>query len=211
LFDKLNRQPLILSAILIPVLSILISIVLYIINDASFSFVTHYLSDLGAGPNGVGLVFSIGMMLTSAVTIFFFLHLSTYLINKKGNKYFILIAFVSGVISSIGTFFVGVFPINIYFDLHNFSASFFFLGGVVYCLFFAISELTTPGISKYQALSGFVVCFFFCVFIFYSTINYIDPELCSIESYISEWILFSVLISWIIEHEIYIFKKKKKK
>jgi hypothetical protein len=150
------------------------------------------------------------MILTSAVTIFFFLHLSTYLINKKGNKYFILIAFVSGLISSIGTFFVGIFPINIYLDLHNFSASFFFLGGFAYCLFFAISELTTPGISKYQALSGFVVCFFFFVFIFYSSINFFDSELCSIESYISEWVLFFVLISWIIEHEIYIFRAEKK-
>lgn len=151
------------------------------------------------------------MILTSAVTIFFFLHLSTYLINKKGNKYFILIAFVSGLISSIGTFFVGIFPINIYLDLHNFSASFFFLGGFAYCLFFAISELTTPGISKYQALSGFVVFFLFFVFIFYSAINYFDPKLCVIESYISEWILFFALISWIIEHEIFIFKAEKKK
>ena len=181
------------------------------INDASFSFITHYLSDIGAGPNGVGLVFSVGMILTSAVTIFFFLHLSTFLINKKGNKNFILIAFVSGVISSIGTFFVGIFPINIYLDLHNFSASFFFLGGFAYCLFFAISELTTPGISNYQALSGFVVCFFFFVFIFYTSINYYDRAICKIESYISEWILFSVLISWIIEHEIYIFRAGKKK
>jgi len=150
------------------------------------------------------------MILTSAVMIFFFLHLSTYLINKKGNKYCILIALVSGLISSLGTFFVGIFPINIYLDLHNFSASFFFLGGIAYCLFFAISELTTPGISKYQALSGFVVFFFFFLFIFYSAINYFDPELCVIESYISEWILFSVLISWIIEHEIYIFRAEKK-
>jgi len=211
LFDKLNKQPLILSAIFVPISSILISIVLYIINDASFSFITHYLSDLGAGPNGVGLVFSVGMIITSAVTIFFFLHLSTFLINKKGNKYFILIGLISGVISSIGTFFVGIFPINIYLDLHNFSASLFFLGGFAYCLFFAISELTTPGISKIQALSGFVVCFFFFVFIFYSSINYYDSELCSIESYISEWILFFVLISWIIEHEIYIFNMSRKK
>jgi hypothetical protein len=95
--------------------------------------------------------------------------------------------------------------------LHNFSASFFFLGGFAYCLFFAISELATPGISKYQALSGFIVCFFFVVFIFYTSINYFDRELCKIESYISEWILFSVLISWIIEHEIYIFRAGKKK
>jgi len=195
---------------MVPVLSILISIIFYIINDASFSFVTHYLSDVGAGPNGVGLVFSVGMMLTSAVMIFFFLHLSTYLINKKGNKKFIIIAFVSGLISAIGTFFVGVFPINIYLDLHNLSASLFFLGGMAYCLFFAISELTTPGISKHQALSGFVVCFFFFLFIFYSSINYYDHELCVIESYISEWILFFVLISWIIEHEIYIFRAEKK-
>jgi hypothetical protein len=105
---------------------------------------------------------------------------------------------------------VGIFPINIYLDLHNFSASFFFLGGFAYCLFFAISELTTPGISKYQALTGFVVCLFFFVFIFYTSINYFDPDLCVIESYISEWILFSVLISWIIEHEIYIFRAEKK-
>lgn len=150
------------------------------------------------------------MVLTSALSIFIFLHLSTYLINKKGNKYFIIIAFVSGLISSIGTFFVGIFPINIYLDLHNFSASFFFLGGIAYCLFFAISELTTPGISKYQALTGFVVCFFFILFIFYSSINYYDSELCVIESYISEWILFFMVTLWFIEHEMYIFRAEKK-
>jgi len=149
-------------------------------------------------------------MLTSAVSIFIVLHLSTYLINKKGNKYFIKIAFLSGLISSIGTIFVGIFPIDIYLDLHNFSASFFFLGALASVLFFAISELTTPGISIYQALFGFVVCFFFFVFIFYSSIKYFDPELCVIESYISEWILFFMLTSWFIEHEIYIYIAEKK-
>ncbi|MFX1287639.1 MAG: DUF998 domain-containing protein, partial [Promethearchaeota archaeon] len=63
--------------------TIIISVVIYALNDPSFSFLTHYLSHLGGGPNGAGIIFNIGIMISGLLMIFFFLNLSVYLRRKK--------------------------------------------------------------------------------------------------------------------------------
>jgi len=138
----------------------------------------------------------------------FFLNLSAYLHRKNTNTLLIYLAFISGVASSLGTFFLGVFPYTVTQELHNFSASFFFMGGFSYCILYGISEWTTQGISKLQASSGFIVTLFFLIFIIFTAINYFNPELFVEQSHITEWILSLVLMFWILEHEIIMTKDK---
>lgn len=142
--------------------------------------------------------------------IFFFLNLSAYLRRKKANTLLIYIAFVPGVLSSLGTFFVGVFPYTVTQELHNFSASFFFMGGFAYCILYGISEWITQGISRLQASSGFIVAFFFLLFIIFTAINYFNPQLASEQSHLTEWMLISALMLWIIGHEATMTIDKKK-
>ena len=183
--------------------------VIYALNDASFSFLTHYLSHLGGAPKGAGIVFNIGIMISGLLMIFFFLNLSAYLRRKNTNMLLIYLSFISGLISSLGTFFLGVFPYTITQELHNFSATFFFMGGFSYCILYGISEWITKGISKLQASSGFIVALFFLQFIIFNAINFFNPELVLEQSHLTEWILFSVLMFWIIEHEVSMTKDKR--
>ncbi len=188
-------------AILIPIITIIISVTIYALNDASFSFLTHYLSHLGGGPNGSNIVFNVGIMVSGVLMIFYFLNLSAYLRRKKTKTLLIYICFIPGLISSIGTLFTGFFPYTLTQELHNLSASTFFLGGFAYCILYGISEWVTEGISKLQASTGFLVAFFFLLFIIFTAINYFDPQLALVESHLTEWILFGALMFWVIQHE----------
>ena len=137
---------------------------IYAILDPSFSFVTHYLSHLGGGPNGVGIVFNVGTMVSGFLMVCFFLNLGAFLRRKNGNTILIYLSFIPGLLSSIGTFFVGVFPYTLTQELHNISASFFFVGGFAYCIMYSITEWFTKEVSKVLAASGFIVAIFFLLF-----------------------------------------------
>ena len=182
---------------------------LYILADPSFSVFTHYLSHLGIGPNGSDIVFNLGSMVSGIVMVFFFLNLSVFLIKKEVPKILVNLSFIFGLMSSIGIFLIGFFPGDGSQDLHNFVAGFFFLGGLAHCILYGISELKAKGISKLQALSGFVVAYFFIVFLFFTTINYFDPELSLEISHFSEWILYTLLMLWIIGHEVSMKKNRR--
>lgn len=167
------------------------------------------MSHLGIGPNGSDIVFNLGSMVSGIVMVFFFFNLSVFLIKKEVPKILVNLAFISGVISSIGIFLIGLFPGDGSQDLHNFVAGFFFLGGLAYTILYGISELKAKDISKLQALSGFVVAFSFVVFLYFTTIHYFDHELALELSHFSEWILYTLLTLWIIGHEV-IMKKNRK-
>jgi hypothetical membrane protein len=177
-------------------------VVIYALNDASFSFLTHYLSHLGGGPNGSNIIFNVGIMVSGVLMVFFFLNLSAYLRRKQTNVILIYLSFIPGLISSIGTFFTGLFPYTVTQELHNLSASTFFLGGFAYLILYGISEWKTEGISKFQAFSGFIVAFFFLLFIIFTAINYFNPPLAQEQSHLVEWILFCALMFWVIQHEV---------
>ncbi|MFX0076608.1 MAG: DUF998 domain-containing protein [Candidatus Hermodarchaeota archaeon] len=210
LIKRFNRHYLRVIGILIPIITIITSVVIYAINDASFSFLTHYLSHLGGGPNGSNIIFNVGIMISGVLMIFFFLNLSAYLRRKHTNTILIYISFIPGLISSIGTFFTGFFPYTVTQDLHNLSASTFFLGGFAYCILYGISEWITKGISKLQAFSGFVVALFFLLFIIFTAINYFDPTLAQEQSHLIEWLLICVLMFWVIQHEASMTLDKKR-
>lgn len=140
--------------------------------------------------------------------ICFFLNLSAYLRRKNGNTLLIYISFIPGLLSSIGTFFVGIFPYTVMQELHNVSASFFFVGGFAYCVLYGSVEWITKGVSKLQASSGFIVASFFLLFIVFTTINFFNPTIVVEQSHITEWILISVLMLWIIGHEASMTRNK---
>lgn len=210
LIKRFNRHYLRVTAILVPIITIIVSVTIYALNDTSFSFLTHYLSHLGGGPNGSNIIFNVGIMISGVLMIFFFLNLSAYLRRKQTKTILIYISFIPGLISSIGTFFTGLFPYTVTQELHNLSASTFFMGGFAYCILYGFSEWITKGISKLQAFSGFIVALFFLLFIVFTAINYFNPSLAQEQSHLIEWILFGVLMFWVIQHETIMTLDKKR-
>ena len=164
---------------------------------------------MGGGPNGVGIVFNVGIMVSGFLMICFFLNLSAFLRRKGGKTLLIYISFIPGVLSSIGTFFTGVFPYTLTQELHNISASLFFMGGFAYCILYGITEWVTEGVSKVLASTGFVVSFFFLLFIVFTAINFYNPTIALEQSHITEWILISVLMAWIIGQEAVMTRDKR--
>jgi hypothetical membrane protein len=164
---------------------------------------------MGGGPNGVGIVFNIGIMVSGFLMICFFLNLSAYLRRKKGNTLLIYISFIPGVLSSIGTFFTGLFPYTLTQELHNISASFFFIGGFAYCILYGITEWVTEGVSKVLASTGFIVAIFFLIFIIFTAINYYNPTIALEQSHVTEWLLICVLMIWIIGQEATMTRDKR--
>ncbi len=148
-------------------------------------------------------------MLSGVVMVFFFLNLSVFLLKKEVPRILVNLSFISGFISSVGIFMMGLFSGDISQYLHNFGASFFFLGGLAYCILYGISEWTAKGISKLQALSGFIVAFPFLVFLYFTNINFFNHELALEISHFSEWILFTFLMCWIIGHEFSMIKDRR--
>ena len=182
---------------------------LYISSDTPFSVFTHYLSHLGIGPNGSNIVFNLGSMFSGIIMVFFFLNLSVFLLKKEVPRILVTLSFIAGFVSSLGNFLIGLFPGDGSQELHNFVASFSFIGGLSYCTLYGIAEWKAKGISKLQALSGFVVAFFFVVFIFFTVLIYYKIEVALYISHFLEWILMAALLFWIIVHEISMIKDKK--
>ena len=149
-------------------------------------------------------------MVSGVLMIFFFLNLSAYLRRKKTSTLLIYISFIPGLISSIGTFFTGFFPYTLTQELHNLSASTFFLGGFAYSVLYSVCEWRTKGISKLQAFSGFIVAFFFLLFVIFTAINYFNPALVLKESHLTEWLLIGVLMFWVIYQETSMTLDKKR-
>ena len=167
------------------------------------------MSHLGIGPNGSNIVFNLGSMLSGIVMVFFFLNLSVFLIKKEVPRILVKLSFTAGFLSSIGIFMVGVFPGDGSGVIHNFWASFFFIGGLTYCILYGISEWKAKGISKLQALSGFITAFPFLVFLYFTNIKFFNHELALQISHFSEWILFTFLMCWIIGHEFSMIKDRR--
>lgn len=209
-FNKRYWCYLILPLLFIPVLSVLFSVLLYIAADPSFSIFTHYLSDLGAGPNGAALAYNVGMILSSFVLILFYLQLGGFMLKKESSQILVLMLLISGFVSAIGFFFVAIFPLAYYSDLHNFFASFIFLGGLSYSIIFGITTFKTPNISNVLGILSFVATFFYIFFLTYNTISFYFPELLQEISHFSEWLLSYTTIILLFTLEIYMCVKLKK-
>jgi hypothetical membrane protein len=209
LYNIFSKPYLILLVIFTPSLTVAISTLLYITIDPTFSILTHYLSDIGAGPNGAGLIFNAGMILSSFIMVAFYIHLSLIILKKGGYKFLVLISFICGIISSLGIFLIAIFPVNVNQEIHNFTATFFFMGGWAAAIFITLTEFLTPNFSRIQAFSGIVVIGFFVLFIVFNALHYFNPnDGWSEISHITEWILFIGLILWVVEHGIFTFKIK---
>ena len=108
-------------AIILTTLIFLVTSTISIIFYPNYDFINQYFSELGIGPTSI--IFNFGIMITSIFLLIYF-----YLLFKKkeNSKIFYL-----GLISSIGLFGVGLFPMNIIFWHFLSAATFFFTSLII--------------------------------------------------------------------------------
>ena len=204
-YQKFNGGYFACIGVAIAIISISLAFVLYMSVDSSFTIYSHWISNLGAGPNNSNVVFNSGMMVTSLFTLLFLTFSFRNLQQKGVNKELLKISFIAGLISSIGLFFVGVFPMDSARTMHGVAASTYFIGMLSFSIFIGITELTSPKIPKLQAISGFLVAVFFAAYLICGLLAWSDiHSVIYLRNVIfTEWLTLFVILAWILERAIY--------
>ena len=186
---------------LIGFLTAITSIILYILADPTFSFLTHWVSHLGVGPNGSDIVFNGGMIYSGIISWIYSLYLAGYLHKKGAFKILTVISLGCGTILGIGLFMLGIFPLELIFGLHNVAAGLFFYGGMFSCIVYGITAYLTPNISKLQSIIGFMIASIFLAYIVINTL----PLHVSFKM-AAEWTVFFAIPTWILSQGILVLR-----
>jgi len=202
-YRRINGGFFIIFGTLVSFLFVTVAWIFYIAVDPSFSVFTHWMSDLGVGPNGSDIIHNTGLYYSSFFTIFSCLYLSFYLEQKGGIKLFNLIALIPAIISAIGVFFLAVFPIAPGFGPHNIAAGTFFGGIFAFSLAYGIAEYLNPKISKWFSVSSFISAFFILLYL----ILCIGP-FPVVLAFFSEWLTLVGIGIWVSIHGILIMRDK---
>ncbi len=132
-----------LIGIILVVSSILVSILIY----PNYDFGEQYLSELGV--DSTALIFNFGLMISSVLMVPFFY----YIFYKKDNLSKILFALV--IISLIGLFGVGFFPLTLNVE-HFISAAIFFIFISIFFILFLIKQFSEKKFIKLENLIALI-------------------------------------------------------
>lgn len=196
------------AAVIISSSAILISLLLYLTVDPTFSIFTHWISNLGSGPNGSNIVFNVGIAITSMLLFLFYMYFIKDFRKKKGKKILVDLFFVSTCINCFGLFFVAIFPYTIPF-LHGIAAFAFFIGGFISSILYAILILLTKGSNKILAVFSFIATGF-CGFHLINSV--IIAQYIGIEEGVAqftEWLTLFAMLALVIEIGFYQITEKK--
>ncbi|MFW9949745.1 MAG: DUF998 domain-containing protein [Candidatus Thorarchaeota archaeon] len=201
LFSNLIVSHIIVIGALIGFLTAIAAIILYILADPTFSFMTHWVSHLGVGPNGSSIVFNGGMVYSGIISWIYSLYLAGYLHKKGALKILIVVSLGCGIILGIGLLLIGIFPLELIFGMHNIAAGLFFYGGMFSCILYGITAYLTPNVSKLQSIIGFSIATIFLVYIIINSL----PVSVSFKM-AAEWSVFFAIPTWILSQGILILR-----
>jgi len=159
-YEKVNGSYFFFVGVAISIISIIISVALYIAGGAPFSILTNFVSDLGAttAPNNAFIAFNTGLILNGILSPFGALFLFLYFKNKDiEQKWIIHFWFLANIISAITTFLVALFPEDTMLGPHAVAAIITFVFGMIsYCIY-GIIIILIDIIAKYHAIPGFAL------------------------------------------------------
>ncbi len=190
---------------------IFVALFIYLPGDPSYSILSNYISDLGAGPIGSRIVFSIGMILGAIFMIFLILYISMYF-KKKEEKSQLIWGFQStGLIAEVGLILIGIFPLDraviLAYSIHFFAVLIFFGFTAISNIYIGYIEYKNSEFPKLFAIISFLTGIFSAIFVGGFTIQ----ELLQIPPqafvYLSEWTFLVFISIWLIIHGIYFWKK----
>lgn len=207
-----------LAGVILGVLTIGVSILLYVRVDPTFSIFTHYVSNLGGVPKGApegvsyvsAAVFNMGMLLAVPLRLAFLIHIVRYVDRMGANRWLAGASLATGLISTTGSLMIALVPFSTNLDLHIAGAMVYFLGATCFQLTFLVTELKTPGLPKYLPILGLASLLAFSVFS-YLVIQVEVLQIARIvEPTIYEWIVFATLMTWLGAHGLHTLKAGKK-
>lgn len=208
--EKVNGAYFGILGILISLISIFLSIFLYLQADPSFSFFTDFISFLGVGPNNSDIVFNIGVIISSPIIMIFYLYLGTFLMSKiEEQKGILSIALVAAVFYGIGNIILAVFTNDLNLSLHLIGAYIAFGAYFVLGCIFSYVEMNIPEFNRIIAISGFIPCILLVGHIVLLFILYYTDIFPALPIFI-EWIMFFIIMGWVLLQAFYIMIIDKK-
>ena len=155
----------------------ILSFILYSTNEP-INFFTHYISNLGVGPHGSGIVFGIGMGISIASMIPFIYALKLWLWSdsKVTNAIFIA-SFIFGITSFASFIIVLFYDMKSALMIHDISAAVFFVSTVLMTLFLTIVMELEGKISTIQWICTTNLLVIAIIFLpwYFRTIFYMYP------------------------------------
>jgi len=204
LLNNSTVSHLVVIGALIGFLTAIAAIILYILGDPTFSFLTHWVSHLGTGPNGSDVVFNGGMIYSGIMSWIYSLYLAGFLHKKGAFKVLVVISLGCGITLGVGLLMVGIFPLELIFGIHNVAAGLFFFGGLFSSIFYGLSAYFAKNISKFHSFIAFLTA---TVFLFYIIINTLHVNI-SIKI-VAEWAVFFAIPVWILSQGILVLRSEK--
>ena len=204
------------ATIAVLLITLIISIILYVQYDPTFNIFTHYVSQLGGVPkgnsNGViynsATVFNFGMLLAVPLRIGFLISLVFFVWRVGSNKILSIVSFATGLLSSAGWLILGLVPFSSNLQLHLTGAAVYFLGATSFQLLFAITEFKTKQVPKHLPLLGLLNLATFSVFSYFLIQVEVRQVSGMLEQPILEWIVYAVSIIWVLAHAFYMRQER---
>lgn len=211
-YERINGSYFGIIAFIILVISVTVAQMLYMTVDPTYNLTTNFISDLGTGPNGSDVVFSIGMILAGIIQIPYYIYLGWYLQKKDKNMNLLRKGMIAGIIASIGFILVGIFPFdpndNFSYNMHIIAAGILFYGVLIMLLIYGISEYRNPKIPNLLSILAFITAILYGAFITSAIIQYLTSTPFQAYTYIIEWIGSWAMVVWMIAHIYYTLKNK---
>ncbi|MFX1591809.1 MAG: DUF998 domain-containing protein [Promethearchaeota archaeon] len=190
---------------------IFVALIIYFPVDPTYSIFSNYISDLGAGPIGSTIVFSIGMILGAFFFIFLILYISRYLKNKEEKSQLRWGFQSTGVIAGIGLIMIGIFPLDrtntFIFTIHFIAALIFFSFLAISFIYLGYIEYKNSEFSTYLSIITFLSGILSAIFVIGFLIQEFELVPPQVFVYLSEWTFFIFVTLWLITHGIYFWKK----
>ncbi|MFX1309931.1 MAG: DUF998 domain-containing protein [Promethearchaeota archaeon] len=190
---------------------IFVALIIYFPVDPTYSIFSNYISDLGAGPIGSTIVFSIGMILGAIFFIFLILYISRYLKNKEEKSQLRWGFQSTGVIAGLGLIMIGIFPLDrtntFIFTIHFIAALIFFSFLAISFIYLGYIEYKNSEFSTYLSIITFLSGILSAIFVIGFLIQEFELVPPHVFVYLSEWTFFIFVTLWLITHGIYFWKK----
>jgi len=211
-FDKIKGAYFAFLTLLAVGFGILVALFIYLPVDPSYNILSNYISDLGAGPIGSRIIFSIGMILGAIFMIFLILYISWYLKRKEEKSQLIWGFQSTGLIAEVGLILIGIFPLDradtLVFSIHFFAAVIFFGFIAISNIYFGYIEYKNSEFPKIYAIISFLTGIVSAIFIFGFIIQELVPIPKQAFVFLSEWTFLAFVSIWLIVHGIYFWKKR---
>ncbi|MHA1438224.1 MAG: hypothetical protein ACTSPD_11655 [Promethearchaeota archaeon] len=200
-------------------ITIVIAVILYSIS-IPISLQLHWISHLGAGPNGAQYIFTIGLIITAIFAIPFLLQLFLLLReNTDKHKLMWVCTFIIAMIAIAGLIINAIFNMRDNPNLHVTGSTTFFFGGFFMIILCSLLMFFHPEFPKSQALIGIIVSGFFAAFLISFLPLMVDPNINLMELLTTsdpiagttrflEWLVLFAILFWFLEIGIYLIKKK---